>query len=326
VPKPSARKEPPRPTTLDLKVSSEGAGRRLDVFLAAAIPDISRSRAQVLVKEGWVAPLFPSKPVKSSQLVLEGQAFRVTLPPPEESHLEAQPLDLDVVFEDQHLLVVNKPVGLVVHPGAGNKDHTLLNALLAHCPGIPGVGGIKRPGLVHRIDKDTSGLLAVAKTDLAYKSLVAQLKTRRLSREYLGLVKGRLEGKGTVDAAIGRHPGARKRMAVRPEDGKESKTHFKVLGTGAEASLLHLKLETGRTHQIRVHMAFIKHPILGDGVYGGEREGVPRQMLHAFRLSLRHPKTGAPRTFVVAPPEDFKDALDREGLPSRSWKQLRWDR
>jgi 23S rRNA pseudouridine1911/1915/1917 synthase len=296
----------------------------LDVFLASAIPDISRNRAQALVKEGRVVPSFPSKPVKSSQLVLEGQAFRVTLPPPEESHLEAQPLDLDVVFEDQHLLVVNKPVGLVVHPGAGNKDHTLLNALLAHCPDISGVGGVKKPGLVHRIDKDTSGLLVVAKTDLAYKSLVAQLRTRRLSREYLGIVKGLLEGKGTVEAAIGRHPRARKRMAVRPEDGKPARTHFRVLETGERASLLHLKLETGRTHQIRVHMAFIKHPILGDGVYGGGEEGVPRQMLHAFRLTLRHPKTGAPRSFLAPPPEDLLECLKANGLRRRAWGSLAW--
>jgi len=323
--KTTPRKRSAGPVTLLLTVPPEMAGRRLDIFLAASVPDLSRSRVQALLKGGFVLPEIPSKDLKASQWVQEGQVFRVTLPPPEDPDLPAQPLEFDIAFEDRHLLVINKPVGLVVHPGAGNKDRTLLNALLAHCPDILGVGGVKRPGLVHRLDKDTSGLLVVAKSDQAYKGLSTQLKGRKLSREYLGIVKGALEGTGTVDAAIGRHAGARKKMAVRPETGKPAKTHFRTLATGPGASLLHLKLETGRTHQIRVHMAYIKHPILGDGVYGDRGEGADRQMLHAFRLSFRHPITGAPRSFMAPPPDDLIQCLKGSGLVAPRWEKLVWE-
>ena len=248
----------------------------------------------------------------------------MTIPPAAKTDIPAQPLALDVVFEDANLLVINKPVGLVVHPGAGNPDQTLMNALVAHCPGIVGVGGVQRPGLVHRLDKDTSGLLVVAKSDIAYKSLVKQLKTRKLSREYLGIVRGALEGNGTVDAPMGRHASARKKMAVRPENGKTAVTHFKTLDSNETASLLHLKLETGRTHQIRVHLAYIKHPILGDSVYGEDSGRADRQMLHAFRLSFQHPKTGIVRTFWTAPPRDFIDCLSRLEIKAPKWEKIHW--
>jgi 23S rRNA pseudouridine1911/1915/1917 synthase len=238
--------------------------------------------------------------------------------------IQPQPLSLDIVFEDEELLVLNKPAGLVVHPGAGNPDHTLINALVAHCPDIQGVGGVQRPGLVHRLDKDTSGLLAVAKTDAAYRGLVGQLKTRKLSREYLALVKGKLEEEGTVDAAIGRHLHARKRMAVRPESGKEAVTHFMPIQVKEEVSLLLLKLETGRTHQIRAHMDFIGHPVLGDAVYGGGSTAAERQMLHAFRISFVHPKTRKKVQLQADPPEDFVRCVETMGFKVRNWKKIKW--
>ena len=305
-------------------VSPARAGKRLDVFLADRMTDFSRSQVRSLIDAGRVEACFPVKEIKASLLVLEGQSFRVTIPPMEKTDIPAQALDLSIVFEDEDLLVLDKPVGLVVHPGAGNPDHTLINALVAHCPEISGVGGVGRPGLVHRIDKDTSGLLAVAKTDLAYKSLIRQLRGRKLGREYLALAEGALPGDGTVDAAIGRHAMARNKMAVRPDTGKPAVTHFIVLESNPEASLLHLKLETGRTHQIRAHMAFIKHPILGDSVYGGDGKLAPRQMLHAFRLTIRHPKTGDEMSFFAEPPADFTECLLKVKLKTLDWKEIKW--
>jgi 23S rRNA pseudouridine1911/1915/1917 synthase len=279
---------------------------------------------QTLIQKGLVVPQFPVKNMKTGRVVLEGQAFQVTVPASAKSVLLAQPLALDIVFEDKDLLVINKPAGLVVHPGAGNPDQTLINALIAHCPDIVGIGGVQRPGLVHRLDKDTSGLLVVAKSDLAYKGLVKQLKTRKLSREYLGIVKGNLKEKGTVDAPIGRHASARKKMAVRTEDGKPAVTHFRALESGEKVSLLILKLETGRTHQIRVHMAYIKHPILGDSIYGDNSGLAGRQMLHAFRLSFQHPKTRITKTYMALPPKDFEDYVKLLMLKVPKWKDLKW--
>lgn len=299
-------------------------GKRLDVFLSSQLPSFSRSQVQTLIKEGGVVPQFPAKAVKASMTILEGQSFQVTVPVSQKSDIPAQAFALDIVFEDEDLLVLNKPAGLVVHPGAGNPDHTLINALVAHCPDLVGVGGVQRPGLVHRIDKDTSGLLVVAKTDLAYKSLVKQLRYRKLSREYLGIARGRMDGFGRVDAPIGRHVIARKKMAVRAESGKAAVTHFRTLDANDEASLLHLKLETGRTHQIRVHLQYIHHPILGDEVYGGTHAATQRQMLHAFRLSFLHPRTGIINSFFAAPPKDFEECLSALGFQSPPWKEVEW--
>lgn len=312
------------PQTALFTVSSEQAGKRLDVFLASQLPDFSRSQIQALIQKGQVVPQFPLKVLKAGLATQAGQVFQVNIPPSVESELKAQPLDLDFVFEDKDVMVINKPVGLVVHPGAGNPDQTLINALIAHCPGLEGIGGVQRPGLVHRLDKDTSGLLVVAKTDLAYKSLVKQLKTRKLSREYLGIVKGELKEEGTVDAPIGRHAGSRQKMAVRPESGKPAVTHFKSLQALPAASLLHLKLGTGRTHQIRVHMAYIKHTILGDAIYGEKSGMAPRQMLHAFRLSFQHPKTGVIKIFAADPPRDFQEMLLELKIKAPKWKNLKW--
>jgi len=313
------------PQVTILTVPPEQAGKRLDIFLVSQLPFFSRTQVQYLIAEGRVIPQFPVKHFKAGLVVLQGQAFRVTIPPSQKSDMPAQALPLDIVFEDKDILVINKPVGLVVHPGAGNPDQTLMNALVAHCPNIVGVGGVQRPGLVHRLDKDTSGLLVVAKSDLAYKGLVKQLKTRKLSREYLGIVKGELEGKGKVDASVGRHASARKKMAVRPETGKRAITHFVSLESNPTASLLHLKLETGRTHQIRVHMAYIKHPILGDRIYGEASGLAERQMLHAFRLSFQHPKAGTVKNFMVGPPKDFEDCLVKVKAKIPNWEKIRWN-
>jgi len=312
------------PQSTFLTVPASQGGKRLDVFLSSQLPSFSRSQVQALIKEGNVFPQFPVKAIKASMIVLEGQAFQVKVPASKKSDIPAQAFALDIVFEDDDLLVINKPAGLVVHPGAGNPDHTLINALVAHCPGLAGVGGVQRPGLVHRLDKDTSGLLVVAKTDVAYKSLVKQLRYRKLGREYLGIARGLMEGFGRVDAPIGRHAIARKKMAVRAETGKAAVTHFRTLAANEKASLLHLKLETGRTHQIRVHLQYIHHPILGDEVYGGSNELARRQMLHAFRISFQHPRTGTVEGFFAAPPKDFEECLSALGFQRPSWKEVEW--
>ena len=308
----------------DWTVQAGEGGQRLDVFLAFHLPSFSRTQVQALIKEGHVTPLFDAKALKASLAVAEGQSFRVVVPASKPTEIAAQSIPLSIVFEDDQVLVLDKPAGLVVHPGAGNPDSTLINALVAHCPQIAGVGGVQRPGLVHRLDKDTSGLLAVVKTDKAYRSLVKQIRYRQMSREYLGLVKGQVTQPGLIDAAIGRHVSARKKMAVRPDDGKAAKTHFTPLVSNDEASLLHLKLETGRTHQIRVHLQFIHHPILGDSVYGSSQGGFGRQMLHAFRLTFQHPVTGKNQTFFAPPPADFTDAVKALGLTVPVWKDIVW--
>jgi len=298
----------------------------LDLFLSMVLLDISRTRIRELIEKGWVVPEFQTRVLKPSFLVKEGQRFKVTVPPVQKTDIEAQAIELDVIYEDKDLLVINKPMGLVVHPGAGNPDKTLINALVAHCPDISGVGGVQRPGLVHRLDKNTTGLLVAAKSDIAYRGLVKQLKDRSLSREYLGIVKGRLDENGLVDAAIGRHVHSRKKMSVQAESGRNAVTHFRPLKVSSGTSLLLLKLETGRTHQIRVHMNFIKHPILGDKLYGDDSGLADRQMLHAFRLTFKHPKTGIKKSFIAPPPKDFTECLLKLGMKAPDWKEIAWEK
>jgi 23S rRNA pseudouridine1911/1915/1917 synthase len=307
------------------EVPAEWAGKRLDLFLASHLEDLSRNQVRHLIEGGHVRALTPSKPLKPSLALKAGQVFEVVLPEPEPTGLAAQSIPLDVVFEDCHLLVIHKPVGLVVHPGAGNPDGTLVNAILAHCPDIDGVGGKRRPGLVHRLDKDTSGLIAVAKTGAAFKGLTRQIASRAMRREYVGIVLGELTGTGTVDAPVGRDTRNRQRMDVRAESGKPAVTHFKVLEALLGASLVHFKLETGRTHQIRVHAAFIEHPILGDAAYGGESPLASRQMLHAFRLSFTHPVLKKEVTFAVPPPGDFLACMKVLDFKEPDWKKLVWE-
>ena len=301
----------------------EGA-KRIDSFLAQSLKDLSRSRVQGLIRDGMVS-VDGRIETKAAHALPGGARVVVTLPPPTPSHIEAEEIALDVRYEDEHLLVVNKPPGMVVHPGAGQRKGTLAAALLHHCRGqLSGIGGVERPGIVHRLDKDTSGLLIAAKTDAAHGKLSADLKARRIHRHYLAIVRGiPAQGEGTVDAPIGRHPYHRTAMAV-VESGRRAVTHYAVREALGEGSLLGLKLETGRTHQIRVHMSHIGHPIVGDPVYGlgrlprGPRKKnksnqeslIGRQALHAHRLVFRHPIDADERELMAEPPPDFLKLLE----------------
>lgn len=299
------------------------AGLRLDVFVAL-YADVSRSAAAAWIEDGRVT--LGGKNATKKDKVKAGATVVWTVPSPEAIEATPQDIPLDVVYEDDDLIVVNKPTGMVVHPAPGNPDGTLVNALLWHCKGsLSGIGGAIRPGIVHRIDKDTSGLLVVAKNDFAHRALSDALKTHDVRRVYTALVLGGFrEETGTVDAPIGRHPQDRKRMAVLRGDGvraREAVTHYTVLEDfsldGERISLVRCDLETGRTHQIRVHMASIGHPLLGDPVYGGRKSRFetkhPKcffgQMLHAGTLSFVHPRTGKPVTFSAPLPDYFEAAL-----------------
>jgi 23S rRNA pseudouridine1911/1915/1917 synthase len=280
------------------------AGTRLDVFLAAAAPELSRSRLQTLIKHGMVR--IDNRPARSSERIREGQFISLEIPPAETVSMEAEAIPLTILYEDADLIVVNKPPGMVVHPAAGNREHTLVNALLHHCRGLSTIGGEQRPGIVHRLDKETSGCIAIAKNDAAHHALSRQFASRNVTKIYLALVRGRLRGRsGTIDAPIARHPVHRKKMAVcAPGEGRNARTDFRVVREFADATELECTLHTGRTHQIRVHLKHLGHPILGDAVYG-TRGPYPRQMLHAWKLGFEHPQTGA-RIQCEAPlPADF---------------------
>ncbi len=297
---------------------------RLDAYLAGEFPALSRARLQELIRGGCVL-VNGAAALKASGKVPPGARIDVHVPPPEPHRLAPEDIPLDVRFEDEHLLVVNKPPGMVVHPGAGNREGTLVAALLHHCRGqLSGIGGVERPGIVHRLDKDTSGLLIVAKADIVHRRLSEALKARRISRRYLALVRGvPPNGNGSIDAPIGRHPTHRTAMAVI-RGGREAVTHFSVREILKKAALLEVRLETGRTHQIRVHLNHIGFPVLGDPVYGrgrlpsrGKRLRkkeaetlIGRQALHAYRLEFDHPVGGAPCALEAEPPRDFLDALE----------------
>lgn len=280
--------------TFRLTVGQENQGKRLDVFVSSSVPDLSRSAAQRLVEEGNVK-VNGGKPSKKTQMKT-GDTVCVTVPDPVEMEAYPENIPLNVVYEDEDLLVVDKPKGMVVHPAPGNPDGTLVNALLYHCRGnLSGIGGVLRPGVVHRIDKDTSGLLVVAKDDQAHSSLAAQIKEHSFDRFYHAVVYGNLkEDSGTVHQPIGRHPTDRKKMAVTDKNSRDAVTHFEVVERYQGFTHVRLKLETGRTHQIRVHMAYIGHPVAGDPVYGPRKviSSLEGQCLHAKTISFLHPKTG----------------------------------
>jgi 23S rRNA pseudouridine1911/1915/1917 synthase len=237
----------------------------------------------------------------------------VELREPELEKVEAQPeqIKLDVIFEDDDLLVLNKPAGIVMHPGAGHQAHTLVNALLAHCQNLSGIGGKERPGIVHRLDKETSGALVVAKNDATHRDLSSQFAARTMTKIYLALVAGILrKTSGVIDKAIARHPVHRQRMSIARRQGRSAKTEYRVLRSGDEISLVECILHSGRTHQIRVHLHHLGHPVLGDKLYGGKRTGdYPRQMLHAWKLAFRHPRSGDEMSFEAPVPRDFGDAM-----------------
>ena len=298
-----------------LSIIAEESGERIDALLARTLENLSRSGAQRLIEQGAV--LLEGRQVQKNTRIQRGDRITVTMPETEEIPLVAQDLPLDVVYEDQDLIVVNKVRGMVVHPAPGHPDGTLVNALLWHCgDSLSGIGGEKRPGIVHRIDKDTSGLLIVAKNDFAHQALSAQLADRSLSRVYEAVVRGRLrEECGTIDRPIGRHPTDRKRMAVTEKNSRPAVTHWEVLARYNGYTHVRCRLETGRTHQIRVHMASIGHPLLGDGIYGAPspEKGLEGQCLHARELKFIHPRTGEQMHFETELPIWFTEVLSRLG-------------
>ena len=279
-------------TTITLRTDREG--ERSDAFLARSVPELTRSAAQKLLEQGMVKR--KGAPLKKNDRLSAGEELELTLPDPEPLDVVPQNIPLDVVYEDEDVIVVNKPVGLVVHPAPGHPDGTLVNALLYHCgDSLSGVNGVLRPGIVHRIDRDTSGLIIAAKNDFAHQALSAQLQDHSLCRTYEAVVVGNLrEDSGTVDAPIGRCPSDRKKMAVVRQGGRNAVTHWQVLERFPGYTYVRCRLETGRTHQIRVHMAYIGHPLYGDTVYGAKKPapGMTGQCLHAVGLTFRHPRTG----------------------------------
>ena len=298
-----------------LQITAEESGERIDALLARILPDLSRSAAQRLLEEGRVCLL--GQPVRKNYKCSEGDCFEVSLPELRELPLVPQDIPLDLVFEDEDVIVVNKPRGLVVHPAPGHPDGTLVNALLFHCgDSLSGVGGEKRPGIVHRIDKDTSGLLIAAKNDFAHQALSRQLSDRSLSRIYEAVVRGNLrEDSGSVDRPVGRHPTDRKRMAVTEKNGRPAVTHWEVLARYKGYTHIRCRLETGRTHQIRVHMASLGHPLLGDYTYGAPApdKGLTGQCLHARQLKFIHPRSGQPVRLETALPDYFLEVLSKLG-------------
>lgn len=300
--------------TISLAVSDERAGERLDAFLSAEVETLSRNAAQRLIAEGRV--LLGGAAVAKSHRVAAGEEFAVLLDQTaEEIAAVPQPIPLSVVYEDADVIVVDKPVGMVVHPAPGHPDGTLVNALLYHCAGsLSGIGGAMRPGIVHRIDRDTSGLIIAAKNDLAHRALAEQLQDHSLARTYECIAVGNFrDDAGTVDAPIGRHPVDRKRMAVTPRGGRPAITHWEVVARYRGYTHLRCRLETGRTHQIRVHLASLGHPIWGDTVYGAKKPvaGLTGQCLHAVELTFRHPRSGERMTLHSPLPEEFTAALRR---------------
>jgi 23S rRNA pseudouridine1911/1915/1917 synthase len=245
-----------------------------------------------------------------------GDRIRLIEPPPEKTENRPEAIPLHVIFEDDDLLVIDKPADLVIHPGAGNREHTLVNALLHHCRRLSGIGGKERPGIVHRLDKETSGCLVVAKNDETHRGLSEQFGARTIEKVYLALVAGKLgKATGVIEEKIGRHPVHRRRMSIASSRGRPAKTEYRVLRSGVRASLIECRLHSGRTHQIRVHLHHLGHPVLGDKVYAPKLEkGFPRQMLHAWKLGFRHPRTNEWKEFEAPLPADFEDAMTKAGL------------
>jgi 23S rRNA pseudouridine1911/1915/1917 synthase len=287
------------------RVSLEHAGERLDRFVASRMPELSRSRVQSLVKSGDI--LLNGAGARASETLRENDEVAVAVPdaaPMEE--LQAEEIPLAILHEDSDLLVLDKPAGLVVHPGAGNATGTLVHALLHHCRDLSGIGGVERPGIVHRLDKETSGCLVIAKNDLSHHALAAQFATRTVEKTYLAIVEGTLRrASGTIDAPIGRHRVHRQKMAIVPAgDGREAVTLYRVLATGEGLSLVECRPKTGRTHQIRVHLKHLGHPLAGDPVYG-RRGRFERHLLHAWKLAFDHPRDSRRLEFIAPVPSDF---------------------
>jgi 23S rRNA pseudouridine1911/1915/1917 synthase len=296
---------------IELIVPTNEARLRLDQFLAKQLPEFSRSRLQHLIRDGFVR--LNNLASRPRQIVRSGDRIELTEPPLEKIETLPEEIALEILFEDDDLIVVNKPAGIVVHPGAGHRKHTLVNALLNHCAALSGIGGKERPGIVHRLDKETSGCLVVAKNDAAHRGLSRQFADRTVQKIYLALVAGKLrKPTGVIEEKIGRHPVHRQRMsATTSHRGRAAKTEYRVVRSSNRASLVECRLHSGRTHQIRVHLHYLRHPVLGDKVYAPRlAKEFPRQMLHAWKLGFCHPSTGEWKHFEAPLPGDFAAAVE----------------
>lgn len=296
-----------------LKVGAHEAGERLDKYVSANVPELTRSKVQKMIHSARITK--NGRPCDKKDQVAAGDEITVCLPEPELPIAVGENIPLDIVYEDDDLLVINKAQGMVVHPGAGNRQGTLANAVVYHCQGkLSTIGGEVRPGIVHRLDKDTSGLILVAKNDAAHLGLAAQIKEHQVTRIYEAILIGTPQQmQGVVDAPIGRHPTKRKQMAITDHNARNARTHYRVLASCPGFSYVECELETGRTHQIRVHMASLGHPVLGDTVYGPLKQkfGLTRQCLNARQISFTHPRTGERMCFTVATPAYFQEILTK---------------
>jgi 23S rRNA pseudouridine1911/1915/1917 synthase len=294
---------------IELVVTENDARLRLDQFLAKRLPEYSRSRLQQLIRNGFVR--LNERTTRPRQIVRGGDKIDLREPPVKKIDVQPEPIPLEILFEDDDIIVINKPAGLTVHPGAGQREHTLVNALLSHCATLSGIGGKERPGIVHRLDKETSGCLVVAKNDVAHRELSKQFAARSVKKIYLALVAGKLrKAAGVIEEKIGRHPVHRRRMRVTSVRGRSAKTEYRVIRSSEQASLIECRLHSGRTHQIRVHLHHLGHPVRGDKVYAPRlAKNFPRQMLHAWKLGFRHPRTGEWKNFEAPMPRDFKAAM-----------------
>jgi len=290
-------------------VSENDAKLRLDQFLAKRLPEYSRSRLQQLIRTGFVR--LNEQVPRPRQIVRSGDKIDLLEPPLEKIETLPEPIPLDVLFEDDDLIVINKPAGLTVHPGAGQREHTLVNALLSYCTTLSGIGGKERPGIVHRLDKETSGCVVVAKNDIAHRELSKQFAARTVEKIYLALVAGKLrKPAGLIEEKIGRHPVHRRRMRVTSLRGRTATTEYRVIRFSNQASLVECRLHSGRTHQLRVHLHHLGHPVLGDKIYAPRfAKNFPRQILHAWKLGFHHPRTGDWKIFEAPLPADFATAI-----------------
>ena len=308
-------------SSVSFRVDAQDSSKRLDVFLSQKNMALSRSQIKRLIEKGAVQ--VGEKKAKAGMRLKENDVVLLTQPEPQRLEATAEAIPLVILYEDRHLVVVDKPAGMVVHPAAGNYSGTLVHALLHHCSDLSGIGGVLRPGIVHRLDKGTSGVLVVAKDDLTHRGLSEQFKKHTTARKYIGIVFGQISAEGQIDATIGRHPVHRKKMSARPRKGKEARTHWKVLKRFGQFNIAEFRLETGRTHQIRVHLSSIGHPLLGDPLYGGRkklasvespllRQGLQkmqRQALHAASLGFVHPITGENLEFSSPIAADMEEAI-----------------
>jgi 23S rRNA pseudouridine1911/1915/1917 synthase len=296
-------------TRFELVVPANEGKLRLDQFLAKHLPQFSRSRLQRLIRDGFVR--LNNSTSRPRQIVRGGDKIELTKPPLEKIETLPERIPLEILFEDDDLVVINKPAGLVVHPGAGHRQHTLVNALLDHCATLSGIGGKERPGIVHRLDKETSGCLVIAKNDTAHRELSKQFAVRTVEKIYLALVAGKLcTQAGVIEEKIGRHPVHRQRMSATTLRGRAAKTEYRVVQSSHRASLIECRPHSGRTHQIRVHLHHLGHPVLGDKVYAPRlAKNFPRQMLHAWKLGFRHPRTAEWKNFQAPLPNDFAAAI-----------------